>query len=212
MTYLTVSGKTIEEAVAKAATKLNTTEQRIAYKVVQEPKKGFFGFIGSQSAVIEARLLPDPVEEAQSFLQETVKLMIGITPQIVEQRQENSVLLDIQSSEKLGTIIGRRGQTLKSLEYLTNLVANKEQESYIRFELDAENYRERRKKTLERLAIHIAEKVLKTNRPVSLEPMNALERKIIHTAVQTIDGVTTVSEGSGVNRHIIVKPESEKIE
>ncbi len=206
MTYLTVSGKTIEEAIAKAVTELKTTKEQISYKVVQEPKKGFLGIIGSQSAVIEAQILPDPVELAHNFLEKTIHLM-GMTPTIDEKREDKRIQFEIKSDDELGRLIGKRGQTLKALEYLTNLVANRQNGEYTRIELDAENYRERRKKTLEQLACRVADKVIRSKKSIPLEPMNSLERKIIHTVIQEIEGVATVSEGVGVKRHIIVIPE-----
>ncbi len=204
MTSLTVSGKTIEEAVKKAASRFNTTTERIAYRVIQEPKKGFLGLIGSQAAIIEAELLPDPVERARHFLTDTIRMIVGETPTIYERREENIVQFDIELDSKIGRLIGKRGQTIQALEYLTNLVGNKVSDTYIKFELDAENYRERRKQTLERLALRVADRVMRTKRAVALEPMNARERKIIHTTIQSVEGVTTVSEGVGAKRHVIV--------
>ena len=205
MTYLTVSGKTIDEAVAKAVNELQTTKERLSYRVVQEPQKGFLGILGSKPAMIEAHVLPDPVELAYNFLNEMVSLM-GIHATITKKEQRQHTLFDFSSEQELGRLIGKRGQTLESLEYLTNLIANRQDGAYTRIELDAENYRERRKQTLEQLALRVADKVSKTREPIPLEPMNALERKIIHTALQHISGVETVSEGKGAKRHIIVMP------
>lgn len=204
MTHLTVSGKTIDEAIEKAVTELKTTKERLSYTVVQQPKKGFLGIIGSQSAMIEARILPDPVELARTFLEETVSLM-GLDPTIIETKNEECVQFEFKSDQQLGRLIGKRGQTLKSLEHVSNLVANRRSKSsYIRIELDAENYRERRKKMLEQLAYRVASKVLRTKASVALEPMDAHERKIIHTTIQEMEGVATVSEGNGAKRHVVV--------
>lgn len=206
MSHLTVSGKTIEEAVEKAAAELQITKERLTYRVIQHPKRGFLG-IGSQSAMIEAQMLPDPVELARTFLEKTVSFM-GLYPNIDETHDQQRVLFEFTNDEQLGKLIGKRGQTLQSLEYLTNLVINRSNETpHVRVELDAENYRERRKQTLEQLAHRVAGKVKATQTYVPLEPMDARERKIIHTALQDVQGVKTASEGSGYKRHIIVSPQ-----
>lgn len=207
MTYLTVSGKTIDEAIAKAVNELQTTRERLSYRVVQEPQKGFLGILGSKPAKIEAHVLPDPVEIAYTFLEKTVSLM-GLSAEITKREQREHTLFDLTGEQELGRLIGKRGQTLEALEYLTNLVANRETGAYTRIELDAENYRERRKQTLEQLALRVANKVRTTQKSVPLEPMNALERKIIHTALQHMSEIETVSEGKGNKRHIIVMPHS----
>ncbi len=207
MTYLTVSGKTIDEAIAKAVNELQTTSERLSYRVVQEPQKGFFGIFGSKPAMIEAHVLPDPVELAHTFLGKTVSLM-GFHATITKSVQRQHTRFELSGEQELGRLIGKRGQTLESLEYLTNLVANRQDGSYTRIELDAENYRERRKQTLEQLALRVANKVGTTQEPVPLEPMNALERKIIHTALQHTSGIKTLSEGKGAKRHIVILPDS----
>ena len=107
--------------------------------------------------------------------------------------------------EDMGLLIGKRGQTLDSLQYIISLVVNKESDSYIRIKVDTENYRERRKATLENLAKNLAYKVKRTRRPVSLEPMNPYERRIIHSALQGNKFVETVSEGEEPYRHVVVK-------
>ena len=113
--------------------------------------------------------------------------------------------LDVDfSGEDMGILIGKRGQTLDSLQYLTSLVVNKEEGGYIRVELDTENYRSRRKDTLENLAKNIAFKVRKTRKPVSLEPMNPYERRIIHSALQGNKYVETYSEGNEPYRHVVI--------
>lgn len=121
--------------------------------------------------------------------------------------QQESGCLEIDfAGEDMGILIGKRGQTLDSLQYLTSLVVNKEQKEYVRVKLDTENYRKRRKETLENLARNIAYKVKKTRRPVSLEPMNPYERRIIHSALQSNKFVETYSEGNEPYRHVVVAP------
>ena len=118
---------------------------------------------------------------------------------------ENEKSLDIDlSGDDMGVLIGKRGQTLDSIQYLTSLVINKDAEDYIRVKVDTENYRERRKQTLENLAKNISYKVKRTRRPVSLEPMNPYERRIIHSALQNDKYVTTHSEGEEPYRKVVV--------
>lgn len=124
----------------------------------------------------------------------------------MEYNAENGSLEVDFAGEDMGILIGKRGQTLDSLQYLTSLVVNKEQKDYVRVKLDTENYRKRRKETLENLARNIAYKVKKTRRPVSLEPMNPYERRIIHSALQGNKFVETYSEGSEPYRHVVVAP------
>lgn len=205
MTHLTVSGKTVDEAVAKAVNELQTTRERLTYEVIQQPKNGFLGIFGSRPATIEAYVLPDPVEKAYTFLEETVTLM-GFNPTITKENKEHHTLLDLSDEKEIGRLIGRRGQTLESLQYLTNLAANRHEGSYRRIVLDAENYRGRRQKTLEQLALRVANKAIRTKQPVPLEPMDSLERKIIHTALQSVEGVDTFSRGRGIKRHIVITP------
>ena len=124
----------------------------------------------------------------------------------VAYNKEEQVVDIVLTGEDMGILIGKRGQTLDSLQYLTSLVVNKEQKDYVRVKLDTENYRKRRKETLENLARNIAYKVKKTRRPVSLEPMNPYERRIIHSALQGNKFVETYSEGSEPYRHVVVAP------
>ncbi|MEC2071443.1 RNA-binding cell elongation regulator Jag/EloR [Alkalihalophilus marmarensis] len=207
MTHVTVSGNTIEEAVQKALLELETTEARLSYQVVSEPKKGFLGF-GSRPATIEAHIKPDPIMEAYSFLESTVTLM-GVPATIVQEdidQGDKQVRFDIKSSNEAGRLIGKRGQTLEALDYLTNLVANRHKDAgFVAVEVDAENYRERRKEALMQLAHRVAEKAKAINKPVSLEPMSAKERKIIHSTLQSVSGVETYSKGQGRDRHIVVR-------
>lgn len=144
-------------------------------------------------------------EAAIEFLLPVLKKM-GIEATINGMMEEEDVLkLDIQG-EGLGVIIGKRGNTLDSLQYLTALVANKKTDGHVKIKLDAENYREKRKQTLEKLAINLAKKVRKTNRRVALEPMNPYERRIIHSVLQSFNGVETHSEGEEPFRKVVISP------
>ena len=204
MKKITVSGKTVDEAVQSALAELNTTRDKVSILVLEEPQKGFLGLIGVKPAKVEVELKPDAAEEAIKFLNDVTSKM-GITIEVNKSETKEGFLFDL-SGEKIGMLIGKRGQTLDSLQYLTNLVANRYSEEYIRIVLDAEDYRDRRKEALEQLAKRIGNKAVRTRKEVVLEPMNALERKIIHTALQDIKGVKTYSEGVEPNRRIVVAP------
>ncbi|KGA96306.1 protein jag [Alkalihalobacillus alcalophilus ATCC 27647 = CGMCC 1.3604] len=207
MTKLTVSGKTIEEAISKALSELGTTKERLRYEVIEQPQKGFLGIIGTKPAIIEAYIKPDAVEMGLSFLKEMIE-EIGFSVEIEKKEQGDYILFEIIGQEDMGRLIGKRGQTLDSLEYLTNLVANKQDDSYIRIQLDTENYRAKRREALEQLAHRVSRKVLRQKQKVVLEPMNAGERKVIHTSLQNVSGVDTYSQGKGSNRHIVIVPET----
>ncbi|UCZ53250.1 protein jag [Bacillus shivajii] len=204
MRKVTVSGKTVDEAVEVGLGKLEETKDNVEIKVIEEPQKGFFGLLGSKPAVVEVIVKPDPVKEALVFLRETIDKM-GVTASVEKEERKEGICLNITGAD-IGVLIGKRGQTLDSLQYLTNLVANKQSDQYLRIHLDAEGYRERRKEALETLAKRLANKALRTRREVRLEPMNAHERKIIHTTLQNVDGIKTFSDGEEPNRRIIVAP------
>ncbi|MEK3732815.1 MULTISPECIES: RNA-binding cell elongation regulator Jag/EloR [Paenibacillus] len=146
----------------------------------------------------------DPYHEAISFLQETGRAM-GIEVTIEMEKGKDYTTLHISGSG-LGLMIGRRGQTLDALQYLANIVANRYSDSYLRIVLDAENFRERRKKTLEDLADRLAARVLKTRKEIVLEPMSAPERKVIHARLQAKGGVKTYSKGDEPNRRVVITP------
>lgn len=204
MKKITVSGKNVEEAIQSALAKLNTTREKISFQVIEEAQKGFLGLIGSKPAIVEVEMKPDAAQEGISFLKQVTSDM-GVNVEIQVSETKEGYLFEL-IGEGLGILIGKRGQTLDSLQYLVNLVANRYSEQYIRIVLDAENYRQRRKESLEQLAHRLANKAVRTRKSVVLEPMNALERKIIHTALQDVKGVKTYSEGVEPHRKIIVAP------
>ena len=262
MDYITVSKKTVEDAVIEAAMKLATTRDHLEYEVIDKGSNGFLGF-GARDAVIKARALTDeeianaekaakPVEEVkvevkpevkkeikkevkkqepvkkeekkapvaeesvkkavttgreispEDFLKDVFKAMdMTVEIKVTENKEENTMDIEL-SGEEMGVLIGKRGQTLDSLQYLVSLVVNKNSEEYIRVKIDTENYRERRKETLENLARNIAYKVKRTRKTVSLEPMNPYERRVIHSALQNDRYVTTHSEGEEPFRRVVV--------
>ncbi|MCD8510940.1 MAG: protein jag [Bacillus sp. (in: Bacteria)] len=204
MRKITVSGKTVDEAIEQGLSKLDTTRDKVEVKVLEEPQKGLFGIIGGKPAVVEIHVKPDPIKEAIIFLRDTIDKM-GISASVEKEERQDGIYLNITGVD-IGVLIGKRGQTLDSLQYLVSLVANRQSDNYLRIYLDAEGYRERRKEALETLAARLSNKALRTKREVRLEPMNAHERKIIHTALQSVKGITTYSDGVEPNRRIVVAP------
>ncbi|MBU9710615.1 RNA-binding cell elongation regulator Jag/EloR [Evansella tamaricis] len=204
MRKVTVSGKTVDDAIELGISKLDTTKEYVTINVLEEPQKGLFGILGGKPAIVEVSLKPDPIKEAIVFLRDTIDKM-GISASVDKEEREEGLFLNITGVD-IGVLIGKRGQTLDSLQYLVNLVANRQSSNYIRIYLDAEGYRDRRKEALEILASRLSNKALKTKREVRLEPMNAHERKIIHTALQNVKGISTYSDGVEPNRRIIVAP------
>ena len=258
---ITVSAKTVNDAITEASIELGIASTDMEYEVVEEGSAGFLG-IGKKQAVIKAWKKEDkpakkevkkeskkeikkeepkkevvkkdiskeelkeepevqveeeaPVKEekhvevtqetkdaCEKFLVDVLKTM-GMEVKLTSSIDEDGALSIDMEGENMGILIGKRGQTLDSLQYLTNRVANKMQEGYVRVKLDTENYRQRRKETLENLAKNIAHKVKRTKKSVSLEPMNPYERRIIHSALQGDKYVSTHSEGEEPYRRVVV--------
>ncbi len=203
MDFIEVSAKTVDDAITEACQRLSVTSDKLEYEVVEEGSAGFLG-IGAKPAVIKAKVKSSVQDIAKTFLNEVFEAM-GLTVVVDIKYDEIDNLMDIDlSGDEMGVLIGKRGQTLDSLQYLTSLVVNKDVENYIRVKVDTENYRKRRKDTLENLAKNIAFKVKRTKRSVSLEPMNPYERRIIHSALQNDRYVTTHSEGDEPFRRVVV--------
>ena len=203
MEFIEVSAKTISDAITEACQKLTVTSDKLEYEVVDEGSAGFLG-LGSKPAVIKARVKSSVEDTAKDFLKEVFDAMdLTVVVNVKYDEIDNSMEIDL-SGDEMGVLIGKRGQTLDSLQYLVSLVVNKNVENYIRVKVDTENYRQRRKETLENLAKNISYKVKRTKRPVSLEPMNPYERRIIHSALQNDKYVTTHSEGDEPFRHVVV--------
>jgi len=203
MEFEEFSAKTVDDAITEACQKFSVTSDKLDYEVVDEGSMGFLG-IGAKLAVIKARVKSSVKDTAVTFLEEVFQAM-GLVVQIDIQYDEIERFMDIDlKGEEMGVLIGKRGQTLDSLQYLTSLVVNKGVEEYVRVKVDTENYRKRRKDTLENLAKNIAFKVKRTKRPVALEPMNPYERRIIHSALRNDRYVTTHSEGDEPFRRVVV--------
>ena len=203
MAYMDFSAKTVDDAITEACQKFTVTSDKLDYVVVEEGSSGFLG-IGAKPAVIRAKVKSSVADKAKDFLRDVFDAM-DLTVVIDVKYDEENRDIDIDlSGDEMGVLIGKRGQTLDSLQYLVSLVVNKDVEEYIRVKVDTENYRKRRKETLENLAKNIAYKVKRTKRPVSLEPMNPYERRIIHSALQGDKYVTTHSEGDEPYRRVVV--------
>lgn len=206
MEYIEVSAKSVNEAITEACRKLGVTSDRLDYEVIEEGSSGFLG-IGSKPAIIKAAVKIEKLsleDNAKKFLNDVFAAMNMTVVVEIKYDEENKEMDVDLSGDDMGVLIGKRGQTLDSLQYLVSLVVNKESEDYIRVKVDTENYRERRKETLENLAKNVAYKVKRTRRPVSLEPMNPYERRIIHSALQNDKYVTTHSEGEEPFRKVVV--------
>ncbi len=203
MDFVEFSAKTVDDAITEACQKLTVTSDKLEYEVIEEGSSGFLG-IGAKPAVIKARIKNSVADKAKEFLKEVFDAMNMVVVIDVKYDEENRNI-DIElSGDEMGVLIGKRGQTLDSLQYLVSLVVNKDEDEYIRVKVDTEDYRKRRKETLENLAKNIAYKVKRTKRPVSLEPMNPYERRIIHSALQNDKYVTTHSEGEEPFRRVVV--------
>ena len=206
MEYIEVSAKTIEDAITEACQKLSVVSDKLDYEVIQEPSSGFLG-INAKPAIIKASIKEEEKTidiKAKDFLTNVFNSM-NIAVVIDAKYDDIDHTLDIDlSGDDMGMLIGKRGQTLDSLQYLVSLVVNKGVDNYIRVKVDTENYRQRRKDTLENLAKNIAYKVKRTRRSVALEPMNPYERRIIHSALQGNKYVETYSEGNEPYRHVVV--------
>lgn len=235
MEYMEFKGKTKNDAITEACRHFSIPSDKLDYEVIDEGKAGFLG-MGAKPAVIKARVkeekdeVIEPVKLAETpiiasvaavaetiedidveavsrkFLSDVFAAM-GIEVEIAAKYNDSLKSLEVElSGDEMGVLIGKRGQTLDSLQYLISLVVNKGTSEYIRVKVDTENYRQRRRETLENLAKNIAYKVKRTRRPVSLEPMNPYERRIIHSALQNDKYVTTHSEGDEPFRRVVVTP------
>ena len=205
MEYQEFTGKTLSDAVTNALIALETSRDNLEYEVIEKGSNGFLG-IGARDAKIRAKLKVLPkksIEEVASDFLKSVFQAMNLEVKVIINVHED--MMDVElSGDEMGILIGKRGQTLDSLQYLLSLVVNKESESYVKVKVDTENYRQRRRETLEGLAKNIAFKVKRTKSSVSLEPMNPFERIVIHSALQNDRYVTTKSEGEEPYRHVVV--------
>ncbi|MCL6631778.1 MAG: protein jag [Alicyclobacillus herbarius] len=225
MKRVIATGRTVEDAITSALVRLGATRAEAEVKVLTEPAKGLFGLFGSREAEVEVTVPSTPEEEAVEFLTEVLSrmgvngsarvrhgLQAGFLEDVHEgadshRRQDEVVELElICGEEELPVVIGRHGSTLDSLQFLVNVVANQRVERRLRFVVDAGDYRRRRQENLLQIADRAADKALRTRQPVSLRPMSASERKLVHTHLQRRGDVRTVSEGEEPNRRVVVVP------
>ncbi len=195
------TAKTKDEAIALALSELGVSEAEVEIEVIEEGSKGFLG-LGSKDAVVKVTYNPDCEKRAVDFLNK----IFEITKEdvTVDSKVDGDVLRINLSGPDMGIVIGKRGETLDALQHLTSLAVNKGDKSFLKISLDAENYRDKRNVALESLAQKLASKAMHTGRNQTLEPMNAYERRIIHSALQDHETVTTYSVGQGVNRKVVI--------
>lgn len=203
MDIIEKSGKTVEDAIEAALLELGVERDQIEYRVIEAPSKALFGILGGREARVEVMIKKgDPVDRAKTFLEKVTKAM-GLNVVISAVTGEDSVGLHLRG-EDLGILIGKHGQTLDALQYLTNLASNKDGRERIRFIIDVEDYRKRRADTLEQLAHRLADRVKRSGERVVLEPMTPHERKIIHTSLQADSQIETYSEGEDPYRRVVI--------
>ena len=225
---LTKEAATVEEAIAEAASELGVSAEQLEVEVVKEPAKKAFGLFGKANAVVKVTYEADDEDDnddsapkapkvvpegdlsaaataAKNYLASLLDALGAGDTALTVEETEDGCRIDLEGEQE-GLIIGRRGETLDALQYLTGLVANRQQKEYYRVTLNVGNYREKREKSLTGLAHKYASAVARTGRRRTLEPMNPYERRIIHTAVQDIEGATSWSEGKEPNRHVIIGP------
>ncbi len=203
MDFIEVTAKTVDDAITEGLIKLGTTSDKIETEIIEKGSSGFLG-IGSKPAVVRIRKKFSVKDFVWSFLNDVfqaMKMKVEINVTVSEDQKNVDVEL---KGEDMGVLIGKRGQTLDSLQYITNLALGKQVNEFVKVKIDTEDYRKRRKDTLENLAKNIAYKVKRTKRPVSLEPMNPFERRVIHSALQNDKYVSTHSEGEEPYRHVVV--------
>lgn len=202
------SGKTVEEAINLALEELGLEREKAEIQIIDEGAKGLFGIIGSKVAKVVVTEKDTAQSRAKEFLENVFeKMNLKVTIHFLEKESSLKIILE---GDDMGILIGRRGETLDSIQYLTSLVVNRGDHEYIRVSMDTENYRKKREETLIRLAKRLADRVLKYRRSITLEPMNPYERRIIHSTLQNNKMVTTYSVGDEPNRKVVIAINSRK--
>lgn len=202
---VTKEAATLEEAKEAIIRELGVPGEKIRFDVLQQPQKKTLGLFGGANAIVRGVYTITPAAKAAEYLLDVLQGM-GVKNPAVDIREEEEGGVLMLSGDDMGFIIGRRGETLDALQYLAGLVSNRVDNSYYRITLDIGNYREKREQTLIALAKKVAGQASRTGRRTSLEPMNPYERRIIHTAVQEVEGATSWSVGSEPNRHVMIGP------
>lgn len=202
MKFTEKTGKTVEEAVKNALNELKVTVDKVEVEVLEEPSKGIFGLIGTKPAKVRVTVVDNPEETAISFLKSVLDNM-NLQAQFKTKLKGETLYIEVVGKD-MGILIGRRGQTLDSIQYLVSLVVNKDREKYLRIVLDTEDYRRKREQTLIKLANKLAYKVKTGKQDIVLEPMNPYERRIIHSTLQNHPEVQTRSEGEEPFRKVVI--------
>ena len=195
-------GKTVDEAINAALSELGVSRENAKIEIISEGNKGIFG-IGSKDAEVKVSFGEIDAEAIAKECVENIVAKLGLNAEITTSAEEDKINMNI-SGDGMGIIIGRRGETLSSLQYLTNLVVNRKVDDYIKVSIDTENYKQKREEALIKLAHKTAEKVIKYRRSFTLEPMNPYERKVIHSALQENEKISTYSTGSEPSRRVVV--------
>jgi len=204
MKSIEVEGRTIEDATSIGLKQLGKKKEEVDIKILEIPSRGFLGIIGAKQAKIKITVKDSPEKDVENFLKDvfrTMNLEVQIATEV-----ETDVIKVFLEGPNMGVVIGRRGQTLDSLQYLASLVVNKERDKYLKVFIDTENYRQKREDTLVKLANKIVFKVKKTRKSIALEPMNPYERRIIHAALQGHPAIQTYSEGEEPFRKVVIGP------
>lgn len=204
MEYIEFKGKTVDDALTEASIQFGVASDELIYEVVDKGSTGILGFINTKPAIIKAKKKDSFEDIIQGFLEHLFDVMGIETVVDIEYNEEEKYMNINLNGPEMGVLIGKRGQTLDALQRITQSVVNKNSEEFIRVKLDTENYRARRKDTLENLARNIAYKVKRSKKQVILEPMNPYERRIIHSALQDDKYVSTRSEGEEPFRRVVV--------
>ncbi len=200
-------GDTAEIALANACKELGLETHEVEFEVLEYGEKKKFGLFGGKPFRVRAFVKDSPAAVAVDYLKKVLAGLGANEVSLAVSEEENGAVITL-TGEDAGIVIGHHGETLDALQYLVGLVANHVRDEYYRITLNTGNYREKREKTLQSLASRLAQKALATNRKYSLEPMNPYERRIIHTAVQEIEGATSWSEGADLDRHVVIGPAS----
>ena len=199
-------GETEVLALEDACRQLGVETYEVEFETLQRAEKKILGIFGGSKAKVRAFIKTGPADTAAQFVKDVLAAMNINSVEVKVTEEEQGAVIDLEG-EEVGSIIGRRGETLDALQYLTGLVANHVDNSYYKITINTGNYREKREKTLEILGRKLAFKAVKTGMKTSLEPMNPYERRIIHTAVQKVNGATSWSEGDNLQRHVVIGPD-----
>ena len=203
MIIIEKSGKTIDDAVETALAELGATREEVEIEVINEGKRGLLG-LGAEEAVVKVKYEQSPLQKGEKYVESVMK-NFGIDVSLKGSFEDETVKIEIVGdSEEVGKVIGRRGDTLDALQYLTSLVVNKGEEDYVRVTIDTENYRTKREETLIKLAKRMAAIVARSRKSMTLDPMNPNERRIIHSTLQNYRNVTTYSTGKDPNRCVVI--------